>query len=369
MPISRIEIRRVAMPLLSPWATAYGSDDAIHSVLVRIDSDGVHAWGEACPLQFPFYSPEWAKGVFETVRAVIAPRVIGREIASGAELQELLAAVRGNPFAKAAVDTAWWALHAKQQGQPLWRVIGGSSESIDVGADFGVMPRIDDLLEGVSRACAAGFKRIKLKFRRGWDVDVVAAVRSAFPNAVFHIDCNGGFTTADQPMFRKLEKYDLAMIEQPLAYDDLIDHAHLQKNIGTPICLDESITSADKARKAVSIGACRWVNLKPGRVGGITPLLAINRICQDAGVPCWIGGMLESGVGASVCQALATLPNIGYPNDVFPSDRFYARDLATPPLTLSGPSQMTLSPTPGTGVEPDPRRLEELTLETASLVL
>ena len=209
--------------------------------------------------------------------------------------------------------------------------------------------------------------RVKLKFRRDWGIKMLSAVRNAFPNETIHIDCNGAYTLNDLPMFKELDPYNLAMIEQPLMHDDLIDHATLQKRIATPICLDESITSPEKARKAVEIGACRWVNIKPARVGGLANALEINRICQDAGVGCWVGGMLESGLGTAFCIALATLPNMKYPSGIVPSDRFYAENISVPPIALSGPSRITPPSTPGAGAEPDPERLAKSTVESDCL--
>jgi len=262
---------------------------------------------------------------------------------------------------------AWWDLHAKTQGQPLWQVLGGKRSVIDVGADFGVMETIDALLAKIDEANKAGFKRIKLKYAPGWDLDMVAAVRQTFPEQVFHIDCNSGYTLADVPMFKKLDRYNLAMIEQPLMHDDLIDHATLARQIETPICLDESITSPEKTRKAIEIGACRWINIKPIRVGGLTNALKIHDLCEQAGIPCWVGGMVESGLGELHCAAMATLANIKYPSDVFPSSRFFKRDLVTPELTLSGPSRMTLPTGTGVGAEPDPQQLERFVVDHATM--
>jgi len=365
MHIESIELYRVAMPLVYPFTTAYGSDDSIESVLVRMTSGGVVGWGESSPMRHPHYSPEWAAGIFLLLRDVLAPRLLGEEIASGAELQARLGATKGNPFAKAALDTAWWDLHARLRGEPLWQVLGGGGATVTVGADFGVMESLDALLVVIGQAVSAGYERVKLKFRPGWDIAMVEAVRAAFPETVFHIDCNSGYRLADLPLFKQLDRYGLAMIEQPLMHDDLLDHAALQREIDTPICLDESITSPDKARKAIALGACRWVNIKPGRVGGITPALAIHDLCAEAGIPCWVGGMLESAVGASHCLALATLPNIKYPSDVFPSSRFYKEDLAVPEIVLSGPSRITASSAPGIGTEPHPERLAACAVERA----
>jgi len=365
--IESIDLYRVAMPLVYPFRTAFGDDDVIESVLVRLRSGDLWGWGEVSPLRSPTYSPECAAGVFMMIRDFLAPLVLGREIDSGRQLQEELSSVKGNNFAKAGLDLAWWDLYARSRDEPLWKVLGGRTNTVDVGADFGVMETIDLLLQSIDTAVKAGFKRIKLKYRPGWELDMVAAVRNAFPGVVFHVDCNSAYSLSDLAMFRELDKYDLAMIEQPLLHDDLIDHAELQSKINTPICLDESITSAAKARKAIKIGACRWINIKPGRVGGLTCAIDTHDVCQGAAVPCWIGGMLESAVGASHCLALATLPNVKYPSDVFPSDRFYAEDLADPPMELSGPSQISASEAPGIGARPDPGRLASLTIEEVSL--
>jgi len=196
---------------------------------------------------------------------------------------------------------------------------------------------------------------------------MVEAVRRTFPDLTFHIDCNSAYTLKDVPMFMKLDRFNLAMIEQPLMHDDLVDHAELQQQIETPICLDESITSAGKARKAIEIDACRWINIKPVRVGGLTEALRIHDLCADAEVPCWVGGMVESGLGMSHCLAMATLPNIEYPSDIFPSSRFFIKDLVTPEIVLSAPSQVTAREVPGVGSVPDPEQLDRLTQEKAIL--
>lgn len=368
MRIERIEVFRVAMPLIYPFRTAFGDDDTIESLLVRIESDGVHGWGEAAPWRFPAYSPECAATAFVTIADFLAPLLVGRHIETGSELAEALSPIKGNFFAKAALDLAWWDLTARARQQPLWRMLGGRGPTAQVGADFGVMDSIDQLLQTIAGALEQGYLRVKLKYRPGWDLDMIRAVRGAFPGATVHIDCNSAYTLDALPMFRELDELGLAMIEQPLAHDDLIDHAMLQKHLHTPICLDESITSPANARKAVQIGACRWVNIKPGRVGGLTHALAIHDLCEREGVPCWVGGMLESAVGAAHCLALATLPNMCYPSDIFPSSRFYAQDLAQPPMEHSSPSEFTASEAPGTGVEPDPARLQACALERRVVV-
>lgn len=363
--IDAVELFHVRMPLIYPFKTAYGSDDVIESVLVKLISGELVGWGEAQPFRAPTYCPEYSTGVLLMMRTHLVPAILGKTIGSGDKLQSCWTAFKGNPFAKGGIDMAWWDLYARSRGEPLWKTLGGAGPTVEVGADFGVMHSLDALMSKIDEAVSAGFKRVKLKYAPGWDLSMVAAVRKTFPGMTFHIDCNSGYRLSDLEMFRKLDAYDLAMIEQPLMHDDLIDHATLAKKIGTPICLDESITSLDRARKAIEIGACRWLNIKPVRVGGLTPALKIHDHARQAGVPCWVGGMLESAVGAAHCLAMATLDNMKYPNDIFPSSRFYQKDLGRPEMKLSGPSQVTAAETAGIGVEPDPEQLERMTVERA----
>ncbi len=371
MRIDKIELFHVSMPLFYPWRTAYGEDAAIESVLVKMTSGATHGWGEATPFAAPCYSPEWAAGTFALVRDWLAPAVVGREFADAAELNRAIAIFKGNPFAKAAIDTAWWSLDSRRRGVPLYRALGGKRSTIDVGADFGVMDSLDDLIRAVGTAVDASFKRVKLKFRPGWDVPMLEVVRNSFPRLTIHIDCNSGYRLDDVAMFKQIDRFGLAMIEQPLAHDDLVDHAKLARSIETPVCLDESITSVDRARQAIELGSCRWVNIKPGRVGGLTAARAIHDICRDASVPCWVGGMLESAVGAEMCIALATLDNFSYPADIFPSSRFYRDDLADPPITLSrdaaGYPQVSASELPGIAAEPVAERLDRSCLARAEV--
>lgn len=367
MKIDKIDIYRVAMPLVYPFRTAYGDEHVIESVIVGMHSSDLTGWGESAPGAVPSYSPEWAAGVFGLLRDIAAPRLAGCNIESGDDLQERLSFIKGNTFAKGALDTAWWDLYAQTQGVPLWRLIGGTREVVEVGADFGVMDDIGGLLSVIEEAVGNGYNRVKLKYRPEWDIPIVEAVRGRFPDLVVHVDCNSAYTIDDLPMFRDLDRFGLAMIEQPLAHDDLIDHAALQSEIETPVCLDESITSLRKARTACELGACRYINIKPGRVGGITPSLEIHRIAAEAGIPCWIGGMLESAIGASHCLALATLPNITYPSDIFPTDRFYSRDAGFPPMTHSSPGYFSPHDRPGIGVLPDRAQLQAVMRECSQV--
>lgn len=366
MKIERIELYHVAMPLIYPWRTAYGEDAAIHAVLCRLSSGSCCGWGESAPFAAPCYSPEWAGGAFAVARDWFAPALLNADIPSGEALQQKLSLFKGNPFAKAAFDTAWWSLHCRLTNTPLHVALGAARDSVPVGADFGVMDRLDDLLEGVGRAVADGFPRIKLKFRPGWDVPMLRAVREQHPRHTFHIDCNSGYRLNDLPLFREVDGFQLAMIEQPLQHDDLVDHARLQADIRTPVCLDESITTVRQVEQAIALKSCQYVNIKPGRVGGLTVARQIHDRCRAAGVPCWVGGMLESATGAAHCVALAMLDNFTYPADIFPSSRFYREDLSDPPLELhrspdGQPSIAAYAQLP----EPVPARLAQATLQKA----
>jgi len=362
MRIDALTVFHVAMPLIDPWKTSFGEMTSVESVLVRLVSDGEEGWGEAAPYAMPQFCPEWSAGCFQLIADIFRPVLVGKEIGSGAELQARLGSFKGNHFAKAAIDLAWWDLWARLERRPLWRAIGGTNASIAVGSDIPVQPDKAGLLRLVAAALDAGYPRVKLKFRPDNGVAMVAAVREAFPDIVMHIDCNSGFTLDSLPLFRELDRLGLAMIEQPLAHDDLLDHARLQAEIETPICLDESITSVERARQAIEIGATRWINIKHGRVGGLTNAIEIARLCHDQRVPFWVGGMLESAVGQGPSIALATLPGASYPADIFPDGRLYARELSGPAVALSGPGRILASSRAGAGFAPDAQALSAMSI-------
>jgi len=351
------------MKLKYPFRTAFGNDEAIESVLVQLISRDSYGWGESACWQAPAYCPECAATQFIISRDFIAPRLLNKDIPTGEELQNLLEGIKGNYFAKAAFDLSWWDLFAKQKKLPLWKILGGKSNVVDAGADFGVMDNLSQLTDVILEANKQGYKRIKLKYRPGWEIEMLKYVRSKFPDTVFHIDCNSCYSLKDLTMFKEIDTYGLAMIEQPLSHDDLIDHAELQRHLKTPICLDESIVTIDKVRKAIQIGACRWVNIKLGRVGGITNALKINKLCEEKGIPCWVGSMADSAIGASHNIAFSTLSNIKYPCDIFPTSRFYKQDLGIPELVHSAPSQFKASSASGIGTEVDEQLLKEISIE------
>ena len=365
MRIDRLDVYHVAMPLKYPWRTAYGEDYDVHSVLVRAHNGEHTAWSESSPLFAPTYLTESAGGAFYHISEIFGPHVVGKEYETAEDLNSRLAVFKGNTFTKAAIEIAWWTLRARMDGTPLHALLGGQTREVRAGADFGIQDSIDMLLGNIQKAVDAGFPRVKLKAAPGWDLEMLRAVRGAFPDMTFHIDCNSGYTLDDLPLFREIDRLGLAFIEQPLGHADILDHAELARRIETPVCLDESIVGLRVTEQALRMGACSYVNIKPGRVGGLATAVAIHDVCRDAGVPVWIGGMLESAVGAAICVELATLENFTYPGDLFPSSRFYERDLASPALDLT--ARNTFQPFTGALPEPDPERLAEFTVRSASV--
>ena len=365
MHIDRIEIYHVRLPLIYPWKTAYGEDAEIDSVLFRMVSGEHEGWGETTPFGAPTYSPETAATVFVLNEEVFCPLLVGRDFETPEELLGALKFFKGNPFAKAGPETAWWDLHARTIGQPLNRMLGVTVDRVEAGSDFGIQDSYDMLLEKIQGAVDQGFKRTKLKVRPGWDLEMLQIVRRTFPDHTFHIDCNSGYSLDDLPFFREVDKLGLAMIEQPLFHRDLHDHAELQRQLDTPICLDESVASMRDLELALTLGSCRYLNIKIGRVGGLSGAVKLHDRARDAGLPCWVGGMLESAIGAGLSIELAGLGNFTYPADLFPSSFFYRQDLTEPEMILNDDCTFDLSTVPGTPYLPIPARVGAQTVRKA----
>jgi len=363
MKIDAIDVYWMRLPLAFVWKTSYADQSFTDTILVRMEGGGHEAWGESCPPFIPGYSAEHTVAVFHTLREHMVPRILGEDIETAQDLLDRLAFIKGNQFARAALDIAWWVLDAKRRGLPLHRALGGTADRVAVGADFGIQDSLDILMEKIQGAIDAGFPRVKLKYRPGWDLFMVEAVRATFPDFTFHIDCNAAYTPADTEMFRKLDRFRLAMIEQPLADDgmSLVNHADLQQRIGTPVCLDESALSLAHVQAAIRLKSCRVVNIKMARVGGLTESREIQALCARYDIPCWVGGMLESAIGGAICAELATLPNFTYAGDIFPSSYFYTNDLGKPELVLSGRGEVATSRVPGIAQVPDPDLLKRWT--------
>lgn len=359
MRIDKVEMYRVCNPIKRPYITAFGAQSAFNSIVVKLEADGIAGWGESCPGGGPFFSCYNDKSCFSISKDFIIPKILHQEFEHPDELTELLAPLRGNEFAKAAFDVALWDIWSRKQGIPFKKAIGGTQEKASIGYCFGVLKDFDELIEGIDKMTSMGYPRVKLKFCPGWECDMLDAVRKVYPKLTIHIDCNSAYTLDDIDMLKSLDKYDLAMIEQPLMHNDLLDHAKLQKMIDTPICLDESICSLQDARQAIEIGACKFINIKYARVGGITNSLKIHDLCGKEGIGCWLGGMGESSLGTTVVANLATLPHVNYPSDLSPADKFYVENLGNPVLLTDQPGTYTLRDKPGLDVEPNFAVLEK----------
>lgn len=368
MNIRRIEMREIRLRLVHFFETSFGRTIERRILLVRIeDRDGAEGWGECTAGEGPFYCEEWIDSAWEVTRAFLAPLVLGREVESAAGIGGLMRRVRGNRMAKAAIETACWDLEARRLGVPLWQHLGGVQTEIPCGVSIGIQDSPAQLLEKIERELAAGYQRIKIKVKPGWDRGIVELVRSRFPDIRLMVDANSAYTLDDAPLFCALDEFGLLMVEQPLAFDDMFDHAQLQKQIRTPVCLDESIRSSEDARKAVALGACRVVNVKLGRVGGHAEAAMVETVCREAGVPVWCGGMLESGVGRAHNIAMATLGGFTLPGDVSASARYWAEDIIEPPVTVTPRGTINAPGGPGIGFEVRRDRVEALAVRAETL--
>ena len=361
MRLERIELRRVALPLLRPFETSFGRTTLKEFLLLSVSAAGVTGHGECVADADPFYLPETLVTAHHVLRDFLAPLAFGLELSHPRELAPALRAVRGHEMAKAALEMAVWELQSRIEGVPLYSVLGGSGGSIQAGVSIGLQQDVAALLERVELERAAGYRRIKLKIKPGRDRELLAAVRRRFPELPLMADANSAYSLADAPLLEELDQFGLMMLEQPLAWDDVFDHAALQRRIRTPVCLDESIRSARDARHALDLGACGVINLKPGRVGGFQESLAIHDLCRFRGVPLWCGGMLESGIGRLANVHLQTLPGFTLPGDTSASARYFAEDLVDPPVSVSADGLIEVPEGPGIGHEIVWSRVERAT--------
>ena len=354
---SAVELLRVRLPLKRPVTTSFGTSAEKECLLVRaIGSDGVEGWGECTAMEAPLYSGEWNDGAWLVLRDHLVPAALaGRS--SG---------IRGHPMAGAALEVALTDLALRSKGVSLAQHLGGVRDRVPCGVSVGIEERIDDLLELVSGFVAAGYRRVKLKIEPGRDVAVVRAVRRAFPDTPLSVDANAAYERETAEALLELDDLGLEYLEQPLAEDDLQGHVELQRRMATPLCLDETITSARVARGAIELGACRVINVKLGRVGGLAEALRIHQVAREAGVPLWVGGMLETGVGRAANVALASLPGFTLPGDTSASDRYFERDL-TEAFVVEADGTMAVPRGHGLGVTPFPDRLEAVVIDRVTL--
>jgi O-succinylbenzoate synthase len=361
--INRVELREIRLPLVNFFETSFGRTTERRIVLVRVtDTDGGEGWGECTAGEGPFYCEEWTETAWSTLSTYLAPMVVGREVERASDVFPLMKTVRGNRMAKAALETACWDLETKRLGVPLWKHLGGVRREIPCGVSIGIQDTIEALLEKIERELDAGYLRIKIKIKPGWDVNILEKVRARFPEIQLMGDANSAYRLTDAPVFRAMDEFNLMMIEQPLAYDDIFDHAQLQSQLRTPICLDESIRTPQDARHAIDLKACRIVNLKLGRVGGHVEAQNVERVCREKGVAVWCGGMLESGIGRAHNIAMATLEGFTLPGDVSASSRYWEEDIIEPPVTVTKQGTIIAPDRPGLGFEIKRERIEKLTV-------
>ena len=362
MKIECIELHHIELPLVHPFETSFGRQVIRPVILVAVRGDGLIGWGECSAMSGPWYSSETVETAWHVLRDFLIPAVLGREVTSPADVAMHVARVRGHSFARAALENAVWDLLAQARGASLTGMLGGKRQRVPVGVSVGIEPTLDALIACVAQYVDEGYGRVKLKIKPGWDVDVVHAVRSRWPDLPLQVDANSAYTLADVPLLRELDQFDLLLIEQPLHHDDIVDHARLQAQLRTPVCLDESIHSPDHARWALEIKACRVINIKVGRVGGLIAAQQIHDLCADRGVPVWCGGMLETNVGRALNVALSTLPNFTLPGDISASARYYRQDIAEPNFVLNDDSTLSVPSGPGLGVRLIAERLADARL-------
>ncbi len=362
MKIESITLHRLRMSLQSHFETSFGRIHERDCILLEVFSEGLVGLGECAADRDPGYAYETCGTAWLILRDFIIPALLGQDLRGGADFQRRVAHVRGHQMAKAGLEMALWDLQGKRDGRSLRAMLGGTRDRVEVGVSVGLQESPPRLVEVVNAYLAQGYQRVKIKIKPGRDVGDTQAVRRAFPDLPLQVDANSAYTLETAATLLPLDDLDLLLIEQPLAEDDLWDHSRLQKQFRTPLCLDESITAPRHARQALEMGACRIVNIKPGRVGGLSQGIAIHDLCQARDVPVWCGGMLETGVGRAANLALAALPNFKLPGDISSTDRYYAQDITEQRFTLNPDSTIDVPDSPGLGVTIDRGAVERVTL-------
>ena len=361
MRVRKITLREIHLRLLCPFETSFGKTDLRRIVLLEADVDGTIGWGESTAGENPYYCYETVETAWHILRDHAWRIIKDKEFACAAEVWDLLAHIRGHNMAKAALETAIWDAEAKQKNMPLAKLLGGTRTEIACGVSIGIQASIPALIAKVERELASGYQRIKIKIKPGVDIDLVRALRQRFPRIRLMADANSAYTLADAPLLKQLDAFHLMMIEQPLGYDDIYSHAALQRQLETPICLDECIHDAENARAAIELGACKIINIKLGRVGGHTPARQVHDICESKSIPVWCGGMLESGIGRAHNIAMSSLSNFSLPGDVSASRRYWDEDIIEPEVEVTPQGTIHVPTAPGIGYTPRLDRIESLT--------
>jgi O-succinylbenzoate synthase len=370
MKIDRVELFHIRIPLVAPFETSFGVTRERESIIARVSADGMTGWGECVADAAPGYSYETVTTAWHIITDYLIPALLSAPLTNPRDTPRCFAHVRGHNMAKATLEAALWDSAAQQAGQSLRDYIGAGRypmrDRVVVGVSIGIQPSTEQLVERVLGFREIGYTRIKIKIKPGRDLQDARAVRAAIPDVPLMVDANSAYTLADADLFKQMEDLDLLMIEQPLGYDDIYEHSKLQRQLRAPICLDESIHSAADTRFAIEIGACKVINIKQGRVGGLTNAIAIHDECAAHGVPVWCGGMLETGIGRALNLALAALPNFSLPGDLSASNRYYNPDLIDPSFTFNADGTLTVPTGPGLGVNVMMDRLKLVTLRQAT---
>jgi len=367
MKIDAVTLYPVSMPLVSHFETSFGRIHDREGVLVRIEAEGLVGWGECAADRDPGYSYETTGTVMHILKDFALPLLVGQDVVDAADFQRRLGQIRGHHLAKAGVEMALWDLIGKRDGKSLREMLGGVKDRVDVGVSVGLQDTTADLVRVVDGYVALGYGRIKLKIKPGRDVSEAGAVRSAYPHIRLQVDANSAYSLESAHVLKPLDEMDLLLIEQPLFEDDIWDHRLFQKQLKTPVCLDESVISPRHARYAIEMEACRIINIKPGRVGGLSQALVIHDMCRKVGMPVWCGGMLESGIGRASNLAIASLPGFTLPGDISASDRYYKQDVTNERFTLNADSTITVPTGPGLGVSVDEKAVRQFAIGEARI--
>lgn len=363
MKIENIELRHIKMELVSPFTTSMGTEYDEEHIIVRVDGEGLTGWGECVAEGTPFYSYETVTTAWHILSDFLIPSIIHKNIYSIDEAIKSYSKVRGHNMAKAGLEAALWDLFAKSKNISLSKMLGGTRDKIDVGVSIGIQTSEAELIKKVEGYLEEGYKRIKIKISPGNDIQFVKALRKEFTNILLQVDANSAYELKDLPLFKEMDEYNLLLIEQPLGYEDIYEHSKLQKELKTPICLDESIHSLDDTRAAIELDSCRIMNIKPGRVGGFTESKIIHDYCASKNIPVWHGGMLESGIGRAGNVALASLSNFTLPGDISASKRYYKEDIVKPEFIVNKDGTMDVPTLPGIGVDVNIKLLDKVTIK------
>lgn len=362
MRLTEVTLRHLKMRMKAPFATSFGSfQDKEFILLEAKDEQGNIGWGESVAFDTPWYNEETFKTNWHMLEDYLIPALLNKEIEHPDEVSALFSAYRKNNMAKSTVEGAVWDIFAKRQGITLAEALGGKNDKIEVGISIGIQETVEDLMQLIERYVAEGYKRMKIKIKPGWDVDVIRQVRERFPNIPLMADANSAYRLTDIDHLKQLDDFNLMMIEQPLASDDIVDHAKLQRELKTPVCLDESIHSLEDTRKALELGSCKIINIKIGRVGGLTEAKKIHDYCMERDIPVWCGGMLESGIGRAHNVALTTLDNFILPGDTAGSSRYWEKDIITPEVVVND-GYIYIPEEPGIGYQPDRETIKQFTV-------